>query len=310
MSACVPVEEKSPKSSNEDGKYGTVLFSPGWTGTIISMDQRALLVHQIFGLGKVMDPETSPSCLLLGQQSISQPRPACLQGLRPAFIPCSAAKDDTPPGHEERGMHSHPPPSSLLSIQRSRDGGPFMETNQDPRHQIPLFFIRLFASSPSALFSPLCASVVCSGREHSAAQPQPCRGLRRAWPGPLIRAALGCCEGHESTNITPLSKRTLGPTAEHLCYCGSHAAGEGSVSRTRALVVAACDAATDPDRVPLVWNILPLCLLLRCLAATQRFYQDSFSTSTSTHICLVLPSEPHLRPSTLFQTPRRSYLSS
>lgn len=109
------------------------------------------------GWGKVMDLETPLSCLLLGQQSISQPRPACLQGLRPAFIPGSAAKADTPPGHEERGMHSDPPPSSPLSLQRSRDGGPFMESNQDPRHQIPLFFILLFTSSPFALFfSPLC----------------------------------------------------------------------------------------------------------------------------------------------------------
>lgn len=47
--------------------------------------------------------------------------------------------------------------------------------------------------------------------------------------GPPIRAVLGCCEGHESTNITPLSKRTLGPTAERLCYCGSHAAGSEQI---------------------------------------------------------------------------------
>lgn len=109
------------------------------------------------GWGKVMDPEAPQSCLLLGQQSISQPRPACLQGLRPAFIPRSSAKADTPPGHEERGMHSDPPPSSPLSLQRSRDGGPFMESNQDPRHQISLFSIPLFTSSPFALFlPPLC----------------------------------------------------------------------------------------------------------------------------------------------------------
>lgn len=108
------------------------------------------------------------SCFLLGQQSISQPRPACLQGLRPAFILHSVAKVDTPPGHEEGGMHSDPPPSSPLSLQRSRDGGPFMESNQDPRHQILLFFILLFTSSPSALFSRLYARVVCSGRIHSA----------------------------------------------------------------------------------------------------------------------------------------------
>lgn len=30
----VPVKEKSPKSSNEDGKYRTALFSPGWTGNV------------------------------------------------------------------------------------------------------------------------------------------------------------------------------------------------------------------------------------------------------------------------------------
>lgn len=55
----------------------------------------------------------SLSCLPLGQESISLPRPVCLQGLRPAFIPCSTAKVDTPPGHEERGMYSNPPPSSF-----------------------------------------------------------------------------------------------------------------------------------------------------------------------------------------------------
>lgn len=47
----------------------------------------------------------------------------------------------------------------------------------------------------------------------SRSLPQGCGGAR---PGPLIRAALGCCEGHGSTNITPLSKRTLGPAAERL----------------------------------------------------------------------------------------------
>lgn len=31
---CLPVKEKSPKSSNEDGKYGAVHFSPGLTGTV------------------------------------------------------------------------------------------------------------------------------------------------------------------------------------------------------------------------------------------------------------------------------------
>lgn len=34
MPACMPVKEKIPKSSNENGKYGAVLFSPGWTGTV------------------------------------------------------------------------------------------------------------------------------------------------------------------------------------------------------------------------------------------------------------------------------------
>lgn len=31
LPACVSVKEKS---CNDDGKYGTVLFSPGWTGTV------------------------------------------------------------------------------------------------------------------------------------------------------------------------------------------------------------------------------------------------------------------------------------
>lgn len=53
------------------------------------------------------------SSSLLGQDSISLPRPVCLQGLRPLFIPCSAAKVDTPPRHEDRGMHPDPPPSSF-----------------------------------------------------------------------------------------------------------------------------------------------------------------------------------------------------
>ncbi|KAK5853732.1 hypothetical protein PBY51_014863 [Eleginops maclovinus] len=94
-----------------------------------------------------MDPET----LLSRWLSIIQPMPACLQGLMPAFIPRSAAKADTPSGHEGRGMHSDPPPSSPLSLWRSRDGGPFMESNQDPRLQIPLFFTLLFTSSPLLL---------------------------------------------------------------------------------------------------------------------------------------------------------------
>lgn len=78
-------------------------------------------------------------------------------------------------------------------------------------------------------FSCLCAGSVCSSRIHNAVEPQPSRGPWRARPGPLIRSALGCCEGHESTNITPLSKRTLGPTAERLCYCGSDAAGSEQI---------------------------------------------------------------------------------
>lgn len=116
-----------------------------------------------------MDLENLLSVSLSGQQGFSQPRPACLQGLRSVFIPLSAAKADTPPGHEERGMHSDPPPSSPRSLQRSEDGGPFMENNQDPRQQIPLFFVLLLTSSALCLlFSLLCARVVCSGRVHSA----------------------------------------------------------------------------------------------------------------------------------------------
>lgn len=100
-----------------------------------------------------------------------------------------------------------------------------MESNQDPRHQIPLFFILRLASSLFALFPLLFLSFVCSGRIHTAVWPQPSRGPGQARLGPQIRAVLGCCEGHESTNITPLSKRALGPSTESLCYCGSHTVG-------------------------------------------------------------------------------------
>lgn len=201
-----------------------------------------------------MDPETLLSCLLLGKQSVSQPRPACLQGLRAAFIPRSAAKVDTPPGHDERGMHSDPPPSSPLSLQRRRDGGPFMESNQDPRQQIPLFFILLFTSSPFALFPLLCVRVVCSGRIHSAVWPQPSRGPWQARLGPQIRAVLGCCEGHESTNITPLSKRTLGPTTQRLCYCGSHTAGSEQIENATHMAGLSQKSNPRPYGTAYSWN--------------------------------------------------------
>lgn len=132
--------------------YSTFVYNSRWT-------REASWSIKSLGWGKVTDPETSESCLLLGQQSISQPRPACLQGLRPAFIPHSAAKADTPPGHEERGMHSDPPPSSPLSLQRSRDGGPFMESVQDPRHQIPVFHPSLYLLTLCAFVRGLFAAV-------------------------------------------------------------------------------------------------------------------------------------------------------
>lgn len=140
--------------------YNVFSHNPDWFCTAHPCRMRAvdhifLLVSQVFGLGESDGPGDTLSCLLLGQQSVSRPRPSCLQGLRLAFIPRSAAKANTPPGHEERGMHSDPPPSSPLSLQRSRDGGPFVESNQDPRHQLSLFFIVLFTLLLFFL-SPLC----------------------------------------------------------------------------------------------------------------------------------------------------------
>lgn len=79
---------------------------------------------------------------------------ACLQGLRLAFIPLSAARACTPPGHEGRGMHSNPPPSSPLSLQRSRDGGPFMESNQDPQaSDLSVFHPSLYLLTFCSFFS-------------------------------------------------------------------------------------------------------------------------------------------------------------
>ena len=54
-------------------------------------------------------------------------------------------------------MHFDPPPSSALSLQRRRDDGPIMESNQDPRIQILLFIPRFY---PLTLFLPFFHSFV------------------------------------------------------------------------------------------------------------------------------------------------------
>ena len=50
---------------------------------------------------------------------------------------------------------------------------------------------------------------------------------------------------------------------DHSFFPGREACRELCGSEPRALAVAACDAAANSNRVPLVWNILLLCLLLR-----------------------------------------------
>lgn len=87
-------------------------------------------------------------------------------------------------------------------------------------HFLPPHSLLFFLSFTWVLFAVVEYTVRC-GRSLS----------RRPWQaklGPQIRAVLGCCEGHESTNITPLSKRTLGPTTGSLCYCGSYTTGQST----------------------------------------------------------------------------------
>lgn len=58
----------------------------------------------------------------VGQDNISLPRPACLQGPKPGFLTHLQGMKS-----EECTLNLHP----LLSLQRSIDGGPFMEPDQD-----------------------------------------------------------------------------------------------------------------------------------------------------------------------------------
>lgn len=106
------------------------------------------------------------------------------RGSDPLFICRSTAKVDTPPRHEDIGMHPDPPPSFPIPLQRRSGGGPFMESNQDPRHYIALFFIAVFTFSPFALFFSPCLSPLrsglCAGVEYtmrsSRSLPEGCGG--------------------------------------------------------------------------------------------------------------------------------------
>lgn len=118
-------------------------------------------------------------------------------------------------------MHSKPPPSSLTPKKCRRR--PLYGARPRPAGCGSLCFWCLpSAPHPRLFFSCFCAQTVHSGRAHNAVKLQT---FQRVILGPgggpptLIKGPVRAM----STNITPLSKRTLGPTAERLCYCSSQA---------------------------------------------------------------------------------------
>lgn len=127
----------------------------------------------------------------------------------------SACLLDTPSGHEERGMHSKPPPSSLTP--KKHRWRPLYGTRPRPAGSDSLSLsVFVCTTSPLALFLAFVRRLYTQQEStqcgEAADLPEGHTGPGR---GPLIKELARA----RSTNITPLSKRTPGPTGERLCYC-------------------------------------------------------------------------------------------
>lgn len=178
MPACCPsVHKRGPENCNADGKYGPVdsnnrneslhdVFSantflqlcPWFCCADILMVTGVIVCFSTVCRGRSSGEEGEPLSVV-GQDNISLPRPACLQGSKPVFFTHLQGMKS-----EECTPNLHP----LLSLQRNIDGGPFMEPDQDlqaPRRSV--FHVCLYHLTLGS-FSCFCAQTVHSGRIHNA----------------------------------------------------------------------------------------------------------------------------------------------
>lgn len=95
------------------------------------------------------------------------------RGSDPLFIRRCTAKVDTPPRHEDRGMHPDPPPSFLFPYRGEAAEAPLWKATKTPGITSLCFSSPVFTFSPFALFLSSLPLVfvhrpVCSARIHNA----------------------------------------------------------------------------------------------------------------------------------------------
>lgn len=85
------------------------------------------------------------------------------RGSDPLFIRRSTAKVDTPPRHEDIGMHPDPPPSFLFPYRGEAAEAPLWKATKTPGITSLCFSSAVFTFSPFALFFSPSLSPLCSG---------------------------------------------------------------------------------------------------------------------------------------------------
>lgn len=127
---------------------------------------------------------------VVGQDNINLLRPACLQGPKPVFLTHLQGIKS-----EECTLNLHP----FLSLQRTIDGGLFMEPNQDLQAPHPSVFNVYLYSLTFGSFSCYSAQTVHSGRIHNVLKS---KTFHRVVVGQTGAPDKGACEDHEYKHYT------------------------------------------------------------------------------------------------------------
>lgn len=124
-------------------------------------------------------------------------------------------------------MFSKPPPSSLSPKKhrwrplygiRPRPAALTLSVCLVCLHHLTLGSFSCFCADCTQQWSTQCSQAADLPEGHT--------GPRLGLGGRMIKGPVRAM----STNITPLSKRTQGPTAERLCYCNSEAVGSRQIA--------------------------------------------------------------------------------